>query len=370
MTASGANVPPIVAGPAEATAAWFSELFAPTGAGEVRSVRSEPVGTGQMAHNERFFLRWTDEASAAAAGAPATVVGKFPSPSPESREAGARGAYLKEVNFYRMIAGTVDVRTPKAHYAEATADSTAFTLILEDLAPAVQGDQLAGCTIEDAHAAIVNLAGLHGPRWNDTSLLDYDWLQPDLSEDGLVFLDAIYNDYTRQFIERYDNRLTDEHRRVLTSFAERITSWATRPLHCRGLVHGDYRLDNLLFDGSFDDRSVSAVDWQTVGLTSPGNDLAYFLGNGVDPALRRSHEASMIELYHETLCERWAVVNYSLEQCQHDYREGAFHGPLITVLGAISVGETERGNDMFLTMIDRSVHQILDQGSLEALRDL
>ena len=56
-----------------------------------------------------------------------------------------------------------------------------FTLVLEDLAPAESGDQIAGCSLDQARAAAVNVAGLHAPTWNDPSLRELDWLIPDLA---------------------------------------------------------------------------------------------------------------------------------------------------------------------------------------------
>ena len=38
-------------------------------------------------------------------------------------------------------------------------------------------------------------------------------------------------------------------------------------------MHGDYRLDNTLFDP--DRTRITVVDWQTVGIGLPGRDLAY-----------------------------------------------------------------------------------------------
>src|SRR5258708_39776454 len=42
-----------------------------------------------------------------------------------------------------------------------------FVLVLADMAPAVQGDQIAGCTPQEAQLAVAALAGLHGPSWCD-----------------------------------------------------------------------------------------------------------------------------------------------------------------------------------------------------------
>ena len=45
--------------------------------------------------------------------------------------------------------------------------------LLADQAPAVQGDQIAGCGEQEARLAVVALAGLHGPSWRDPAYLDF-----------------------------------------------------------------------------------------------------------------------------------------------------------------------------------------------------
>ena len=47
---------------------------------------------------------------------------------------------------------------------------------------------------------------------------------------------------------------------------------------------GDYRLDNMLIDGSQSPPKVTVVDWQSLRLGPPMNDVAYFLGAGLLPA--------------------------------------------------------------------------------------
>ena len=96
------------------------------------------------------------------------------------------GAYRGEVSFYADLAATVAVVVPRCHYAAIRAGTGEFTLLLEDLAPAEQGDQLAGCTAAQARAAVVNLAGLHGPRWCDPTLLDVQGLSVNGPEDAAV----------------------------------------------------------------------------------------------------------------------------------------------------------------------------------------
>ena len=53
------------------------------------------------------------------------------------------------------------------------------------------------------------------------------------------------------------------------------------------IVHGDYRLDNLMFHP---DGTVAAVDWQTLGVGLAGRDLAYLIATSLEPdARQRGH---------------------------------------------------------------------------------
>ena len=109
---------------------------------------------------------------------PKSVVVKLPSPEPESRAAGiSHRTYEREAKFYMNLASRVDIRRPHCHWVEFDEETHDFVLVLEDLAPAEPGDQLTGCTVEQARLAVVELAGLHGPMWADPKLFDIDWLQ-------------------------------------------------------------------------------------------------------------------------------------------------------------------------------------------------
>ena len=84
--------------------------------------------------------------------------------------------YEREVKFYLEVASSVDVRVPQCHHGEWDPASGDFVLVLEDMTPAEQGDQVTGCDVPTAELAVRELARLHGPRWNDPTLDDLDWL--------------------------------------------------------------------------------------------------------------------------------------------------------------------------------------------------
>ena len=80
--------------------------------------------------------------------------------------------YRSECAFYATVADRVRVPTPQCFYCEITEDAMDYALLLADQAPAVQGDQIAGCGEQEARLAVVALAGLHGPSWCDPVYLD------------------------------------------------------------------------------------------------------------------------------------------------------------------------------------------------------
>lgn len=365
--------PAIVADPRDLTPEWLEAALQSAGFDvRVRGLRREPVGTGQMAHNERIFVDYhpsdsdsdSDSASDDASGRvspPATLVGKFPSPNETSRGAGAAGGYVAEVLFYTELADRLAIRTPTCFYGAISEDRTTFTLLLEDLAPARQGDQIAGASDSQIEAAVVNLAGLHAPLWNHPSLCAIDWVPVGTNAGFGAFLRAA----TPLFLERYADRLAPEDGETLSAFAECIDRWVETQPEAQTLVHGDYRLDNLLFASDEGGAPVAAVDWQTLSVGSGGRDLAYLLGNSSPPERRRAHEEHMLEVYRRAMAELGAELDP--ETIRHDYRHGSFQGPFITVLGAIAVGQTERGDAMFMAMAHRCATQIRDLDALKLL---
>lgn len=359
MTAAMQPQPAIIADPADITPSWLTDVLRASGHDvTVGALDTEPVGTGQMAHNERFAIRYDGEAG----DAPRTLVGKFPSPSAESRAAGAAGGYRNEVRFYTDLAQGLAVRTPDCWYGAVSDDSTEFTLMLEDLAPARQGDQLGGCAPEQLLAAAQNLAGLHAPRWCDPTLHDIEWLTSSLGDEAVMIVQIV----APMFIERYADRLTPTTVQVLESFAAGVARWFDAESERFTVMHGDYRLDNLMFRDDPGAAPVAAVDWQTVSIAGPGRDLAYLLGNSVEPDVRREVEGDVRRAYHARLAEL-GVTDYTFDELLDDERHGTFQGPFITMLGAIGVGRTDRGDDMFVAMAERSAAQIRDLEALDLL---
>jgi len=341
---------------------WLTGVIRANGCeAEVASLRASPVGTGQMADNYRLHIEY----AARDAGAPETLVVKVPAGNETSRASGAAGGYITELEFYRELAHRLAVRTPRCWHADINDAHDTFILVLEDLAPAEQGDQIRGCSKTEAELAVRNLAGLHGSSWCDARLDTLGWLNRMTPEVAALFSN-ILSPRTDDFIARYESRMKKEDAEVLRRFATHATAWLQARPGRFAAVHGDYRLDNLLFGGEAGGAPVAAVDWQTLSIAHPGRDIAYFLGNAMEPDARREHEEALVRAYHEALLGH-GVASYGFDECFDDYRFGQFQGPLVTVLGAMAVLQTERGDDMFMAMCSRSCQAIRDLDSLSLL---
>ena len=355
--------PPVLDDPADLTPGWVSAAIATTGIDvALTEVRPERVGTGQIGTSYRLHITYADPTAAAATGAPATLVAKMAGGDPENRGLISDG-YRNEFGFYTEIADTVAITTPRCWYAVISEDNTCFVLLLDDLAPAEPGEQVRGCTLDEARLALINLAGLHGPRWCDPSLRDIPWMNQQTAE-GAAFYGDVLAGAVATFNQRFAHLLPAADAEMFTTIPARLGEWMmTRPERF-STIHGDYRPDNLMFlpDGS----AVSPVDWQTLGL--PGRDVGYFLATSIDPALRRSHEHELVSIYHEALLAR-GVTGHSFEECFEDYRLGTIQAPLITILGAVyaSAEPTPQSDAMFMAMATRAADAIRDLDPLSLL---
>lgn len=327
---------------------------------EVSQLSFAAIGTGQMADSFRLSLAYSHDRTYL----PSSMVLKMHAADALSRQAGAGGAYDSEVRFYTDLEPTLDVRVPRCFCALGPDQQYRFALLLEDMAPARQGDQLLGCNINAAHNAVLNLARLHGPRWCDPTLKDTLWYRTPQQRNALG---ALVLESTARFIEHYRRRISKDDESVLRAFAPRCTEWLQGRSERFAPVHGDYRLDNLLFGISgADGVEVTAVDWQTVDIGLPGRDLGYFLGNSLVPAERRRFEVELVRSYYDGLL-RYDVDNYSWQDCFDDYRYGQFQGLMITVLASVGLSHTERGDAMFMAMSSRACEAIRDLDSFDLL---
>ena len=152
------------------------------------------------------------------------------------------GIYAREVRFYDELAPRIGGPLPSCALALFDESEGWFTLLLEDAAGARAGRsdrrlQRGAGPPGDAGAGAAARPGARRP-----ALAGSDWLnRPSPVNQALVA------QLLPGFLERYGERVAPEHAALSERFVERLDAWLADRRGPQGSVHGDFRLDNLLF---------------------------------------------------------------------------------------------------------------------------
>lgn len=337
--------------PSDLTASW---LTATIRAGVVTDFTVERIGTGQMSECYRVALTYAEP------GGPASVVLKVSATDPVSRQTGAAlGLYEREVRFYRDIAPRLGGPIAPCYHAAVDATTGVFDLLLGDAGPAVVGDEITGATTEQAMLAISELGRLHGPLLGDDTLAEAPWLNRDAP-----LTQAMIGGLYTGFIDRYGDQIAPQCRMVCERLVAAFDGYLAAQTGVQGLVHGDYRLDNLLFGTAEADRALTVVDWQTVSWGPALTDLAYFLGCALATPDRRAHYDALLRAYHDALGPRPPIT---LSEVAEGVRRQSFFGVMMAIVSSMLVERTERGDRMFMTLLQRHCDHVLDIDALATL---
>lgn len=343
----------VIARPSDLSTSW---LTATLRAGTIADFSVEPIGTGQMSECYRVRLTYADRRDG-----PASVVLKVVATDPVSRQTGlALGLYEREVRFYREIAPRLRGPVSPCYHAAFDASAGVFDLLLGDAGPAIVGDEIRGATPEQARLAVTELGHLQGPLLDDTTLAEAPWLNRDAPMNQAVIAQLYAG-----FVDRYGDRIAPQHRMVSERLVAAFDGYlAGEAGGIQGLVHGDYRLDNLLFGTEGADRPLTVVDWQTVTRGPAMTDLAYFLGCALPTPDRRAHYDALLRAYHEALGPHPPI---SLADIRDGVRRQSFFGVMMAIVSSMLVERTERGDLMFMTMLQRHCEHVLDTDALATL---
>ena len=320
----------VPSGLADITPEWMTAILRARGLDvDVASVTPErgAEGSGVNGITERLLITY----DRAAEGAPASLVVKLPSTSAAIKGVAIRQRfYHNEVYFYDDISDKITVNIPRYYYGGIDDERENYALLLEDMAPAVVGDDISGCTKEEALLAVLELPKLHAPWWENPALDSFDWLP--VGEPNLAVADARFaNEVLPGVMQNYGDALSPTVRGIIerycSNFTETILKMTTSP---RTLTHSDYRLVNMLYGGPPDARAVTVLDWQRVAIARGPIDIAFFAVLSLPTEDRRAWQRELVERYHDALMAE-GVKDYSLEECWRDYRLCAIGPSRITL---------------------------------------
>ena len=355
----------------EITAEWLTGALHESnviGVGaSVTAVSAVPGAAGVGFMGEIGVLDVTYEG---AADAPARIVAKFPTQSPEiSAMMRPTRVFEREHRFYASLAAETPVRTPEAYHIVCDTNPDpevpeTYLLLMEDMSDLTEGDQVAGVTVDQARAALTGLAAHHAHFWNGAGLEDAGFvpvINGPLNQAG----QSIYEASLPGFKQVFGDVLTPE----MDALADAYTAGNPGLLHAMAamphtLVHFDFRADNLFFDK---DGAVVVIDWQSISQGGGAADVGYFVSQNLSTEDRRANEDALLHTYHDTLVAN-GVTGYDFDTFFDDYRLGVMYGWIIPVfaVGTLDVS-SERAMNLWRSVIDRVQTCIADHNAGEFL---
>jgi hypothetical protein len=349
--------------PSGVTPAWLTRVLQHAGHDvTVAAMTAKKVGTGQVGESVRFDLVYKGEAK----GAPSSIVGKFPSPDDESRATGVGlGNYIREVNFYRHLAANAGITTPKCLYTDVDMETSEFVLMMEDLAPATQGDQMAGVTLEQAGLALDEAAKLHASHWADDRMDDLAWLSDTKAAPSMIGSEMMLMLWTG-FRERYGANIPADYIEIGDAITRNYDFYRYGYTGPRCLIHNDFRPDNMMFGTAEGGYPLAVVDWQSIGYGCGMADISYFLSGALAREQRREHERDLLERYHRKLVGL-GVENYTLDDVWAGYVRYSFSLFIMAFAASMIVERTERGDRMFFAMLRGGADHVRDVDALSLL---
>lgn len=214
-----------------------------------KDLRCQRIGENFGFASRIFRFHWRD-----AGEQDRSVVIKFWNP----QETSGTG----ELQFFKAFP-RVGPRVPACFHGGQDDEAERAVLVLEDFQSAEQGDCLKPVSLDRARNLAQSLALLHGTWLESQNLLQHAWIEDQSDWDPGI---SWFESRRTLLLERFGERFHSFSRRVLTNLelAPGVvrSRLANAPVT---LLHGDFHLDNILFEG----EEPVLLDWSRV-LRGPG----------------------------------------------------------------------------------------------------
>ena len=335
--------------PDEITTDWLSSALGTA----INSFKVEPMGAGGGLLGLVARLHLDGEA------VPATMICKFPTQTPENRGvAEVYDMYGREYRFYTQVAPTVPLRSPQCFFAAYDADSGDVALLLEDLKDFRLGDQVAGCSQDEAHQVIAGLASLHRNTWQPDHLTEIKQHDMPYQRDGMIGgFQVGWPNVLDLFPQFFDDALIDLASKMPDHVNHLLDEIHNGPLV---IAHGDVRLDNIFFT----EDGIAMVDYQAVCKAAPEHDLAYFVTQSLPDDVRQSED--WLKVYFDQLTREG--IEYDLAQSRQRYRLCAMYFLCYSVIIAGTLDPAnERGKQLAETLLGNSIRSLKELNAFDLI---
>ncbi|MEY4578878.1 MAG: hypothetical protein RL701_3581 [Pseudomonadota bacterium] len=356
--------------PSEVTPEWLTLCLQNSGAlsqGRVVQVAIEAFaeGVGLLGH----VVRLRPSYEGANAAAPQSLIAKFRSRSPQNVAlCEAFGLYQREHSFYTGVAEETPLTTARLHASLLTAPST-FALVLEDVDRVLVGDQLVGATAAQLRLATKQIAAHHARFWGCARADGRAWLPPLSSPQIVGVLQHLLSGAASYVVDAFAHHFNDETRAVALGLSAAIPTLSeTLSREPTTFVHGDFRIDNLLFGDGRTRAELTVLDWQICYQARGIYDVAYLMTQSVEAELRREIQDEILHTYHAELGAH-DVHGYAFDTLYEDYRRATTYCLAYPLLATASLDlSNERGRVLAEMMLRRALSAVDDAAAYALLR--
>lgn len=341
------------------TADWLTSKLKAAGwlpAGAVAAISRELVGdgTGMMSNLSRLRVTYEGDSN----DLPDAFVVKYPSDNPTNREiAMSFHLYEREVRYFAELDIRTSAYSPRTYLSELSGDN--FIILMEDLSAYQVGDQAAGADLDQTERAIDELAKLHATFWDVRA--DLEWV-PGIAEsyhaDNMAALIGVGWPVMCDLFEAFvPAEIAHRGQDIVAAIRSLQASMMRAPVT---LLHGDFRMENLLFGTRPDHHRIAIIDWQGPLIGRGMVDVALFLGQSTRTEVRREHESALIQRYVRGL-KSAGVKDYTAERAWQEYQAAILYNWIYTgvVAGTLDV-HNEKAFTWMSQMVMRQSDATLD----------
>jgi hypothetical protein len=317
---------------ADITPAWVEGVLRGSGHLEenvkVTGVSLERVGEGVGILS---ILQRIRPSYSGATSAPASFVIKYPTDDPGQRfTADALAFYIRECIFYRDHAAGAAFGTADCYAQGIASDNTDF------------------------HAAWWDDAGLDGMT---------DVFQPLSNPTYHMVLPMLWSQGWPSLLEQAPEIVPEAIKPVGDLWGPKV-QWMLDNLSLpRTLCHGDYRADNIMFDGN----DPVVLDFQIVGVGGGMYDVGYYISQSIDASVRAGRDRELVDHYLDRLAHHGITMD----------RDEAWRQYQICIVFCLTYSVVnwpqypnmnERGQSLLRDMLQRAITCVLDNNALDAVR--
>jgi hypothetical protein len=353
---SNLPAPAMISSLDQITPEWMQAVFQHAGVAvpRISLTGSVPIGHGNLSVTGRTAITYNANAEQAVHSVICKITTDI---AAAAGIAAMQDVYRREAAVYAFFGSHPPFATPRCYWSNAGAEGQTLNLVLEDLSNATRpGDQVAGCSQSDALAVGAELSKLHAAYWDDPELASASWLLD--RKQGAKQAADVQLEAAAVFRERFENRVADSYLDAIDHFARQAEQDILRLPEGKALIHGEPRVDNVLFEDLPGGPRAWLIDWQFATRGSPMFDLAYFLSGSLTPPDRRAVEEEIIASHQAAIsaCD----PDYSLERARREFKAClpiALHFSVGAIL-AIPPGEKE--DRLLSTLVERNVAALVD----------